>query len=144
MLNLNFGSIHTRYTFTRLPKESRQLLYISPPSSIFITHTLYDLALMPEEQLEEIRVEIHEALERFGGWTKNAITAFRKLDSILKEEGRYHFILGESTPPLFYIFYPALAQAMSSLIYDQSVSSGGRSRKVVCPMDRSFPQDILA
>jgi hypothetical protein len=62
---------------------------------------------MPEEQLEEIRVEVHEALERFGGWTKDAIAAFRKLDSILKEEGRYNFILREFTLPLSRIFDPA-------------------------------------
>jgi hypothetical protein len=55
---------------------------------------------MPEEQLEEIRVEILEALERFGGWTKDALAAFNKLDSILREEGRYNIGLG-----VYYMLY---------------------------------------
>ncbi|KAF8658273.1 hypothetical protein AX16_002049 [Volvariella volvacea WC 439] len=78
IMNMNFGSIHT--------------------SSIFITQTLFELAMLPESTLDEIRSEVVMALEAEGGWTKTALLKFRKIDSALREVGRVyglmHFALG--------------------------------------------------
>lgn len=73
LLNLNFGSIHT--------------------SSIFITQTLFEIALLPPEDVESIRTEIQEALESEGGWTKGALLKFRKVDSALREVGRFYGLM---------------------------------------------------
>jgi len=58
---------------------------------MIITHILFDLALLPESQREEIRAEIRESLAREGGWCKKSIDGFDKLDSILRETARMHF-----------------------------------------------------
>jgi len=70
LLNINFGSIHT--------------------SSIFLTQTLFEIALLSKEDVESIRTEVKEALEVEGGWTKAAINKFYKIDSALREVGRYY------------------------------------------------------
>lgn len=54
-----------------------------------ITQALYDLATHPEFQ-DPIRDEIESVLSEFGGWTKQALTKMKKLDSSLKESQRLH------------------------------------------------------
>ncbi|KAG5636518.1 hypothetical protein H0H81_007744 [Sphagnurus paluster] len=67
LMNINFGSIHT--------------------SSIFITQALFELAMLPAQDLDSIREEVLEALESEGGWTKLALLKFKKIDSALREVG---------------------------------------------------------
>jgi len=62
-------------------------------SSLFITQTLFEIALLSQEDLESIRIEVEEALESEGGWTKGALDKFYKLDSALREIGRFHGIM---------------------------------------------------
>jgi len=69
ILYLDFSAIHT--------------------SSISITQALYDLAEHPEFQ-EPIRSEIESVLSQHSGWTKQALTQMKKLDSTLKESQRLH------------------------------------------------------
>jgi len=59
-------------------------------SSIFITQTLFEIVLLSQEDVESIRTEVEEALESERGWTKAAIDKFYKLDSALREIGRFH------------------------------------------------------
>ncbi|KAF8161079.1 cytochrome P450 [Crassisporium funariophilum] len=73
LLNINFGSIHT--------------------SSIFITQTLFEIALLSREDVESMRTEIREALQSEGGWNKPALLKFRKVDSALREVGRFHGLM---------------------------------------------------
>ncbi|EKM80951.1 hypothetical protein AGABI1DRAFT_119490 [Agaricus bisporus var. burnettii JB137-S8] len=73
LLNINFGTIHT--------------------SSIFITQTLYEIALLGPEAIQDIRQEVQEALESEGGWTKGALTKFKKIDSALREVGRVYGLM---------------------------------------------------
>jgi len=70
LLNINFASIHT--------------------SSIFMTQTLFEIALLPQENIESMRQEITEALQSEGGWNKGALDKFHKVDSALREVGRYY------------------------------------------------------
>ncbi|KAF7347450.1 Ent-kaurene oxidase [Mycena venus] len=70
ILNLNFGSIHT--------------------SSIFGSHALFHLATLSEAELDGIRHEIIEALESEGGYNKLSLSKMRKLDSTLREVGRFY------------------------------------------------------
>lgn len=58
--------------------------------SIFLTQALFDLATLPQSDLEQIREETKHALESEGGWTKAALAKFRRIDSVLKEVGRVH------------------------------------------------------
>ncbi|KAI5776568.1 cytochrome P450 [Geopyxis carbonaria] len=67
ILFLNFAAIHT--------------------SSITLTHALLDLASAPHH-LAPLRKEIEESLKTYGGWTKPALTAMKKLDSVLRESQR--------------------------------------------------------
>ncbi|CAA7263163.1 unnamed protein product [Cyclocybe aegerita] len=78
LLNLNFGSIHT--------------------SSIFITQTLFELVLLPPSDIESMRQEIGEALECEGGWTKEALDKLNKVDSALREIGRYYGLMHFALP----------------------------------------------
>ncbi|PPQ67316.1 hypothetical protein CVT25_005900 [Psilocybe cyanescens] len=78
LLNINFGSIHT--------------------SSIFITQTLFEIALLSSEEIESMRSEIKEALDLEGGWTKAAVDRFFKVDSALREVGRYHGLMQFALP----------------------------------------------
>ena len=59
-------------------------------SSIILTQTLLEIALLSREDVESIRTEVEEALESEGGWTKAAFDKFYKLDSALREIGRFH------------------------------------------------------
>jgi cytochrome P450 len=70
ILNLNFGSIHT--------------------SSIFGTHAIFHLATLSEAELDGVRHEIIEALESEGGYNKASLAKMRKLDSTLREVGRFY------------------------------------------------------
>ncbi|KAF7347451.1 Ent-kaurene oxidase [Mycena venus] len=70
VLNLNFGSIHT--------------------SSIFGSHALFHLASLSEGELDGIRHEIVEALDSEGGYNKASLSKMRKLDSTLREVGRFY------------------------------------------------------
>src|SRR6266581_2284029 len=58
-----------------------------------ITQTLFDIALLPQEDVESMRTEVEEALESEGGWTKGALDKFYKLDSALREIGRFHGVM---------------------------------------------------
>ncbi|KAG6917813.1 hypothetical protein DXG01_000873 [Tephrocybe rancida] len=78
LLNINFGSIHT--------------------SSIFITQTLFELALLTRAELDSIREEVLEALNSEGDWTKVALLKFKKLDSALREVGRYYGLMHFALP----------------------------------------------
>ncbi|PPR07416.1 hypothetical protein CVT26_013732 [Gymnopilus dilepis] len=78
LLNINFGSIHT--------------------SSIFITQTLFEIALLPAEDIESMRTEVKEALDSEGGWTKGALDKFHKIDSALREIGRYYGLMYFALP----------------------------------------------
>ena len=62
-------------------------------SSIFITQTLFEIALLSEEDVESIRMEVEEALESEGGWTKSALDKLYKLDSALREIGRFYGLM---------------------------------------------------
>jgi len=62
-------------------------------SSIFITHTLFEIALLSQEDVESIRTEVEEAVESEGGWTKAALDKFYKLDSALREIGRFYGLM---------------------------------------------------
>ncbi|KAF8204330.1 cytochrome P450 [Mycena galopus ATCC 62051] len=72
ILNLNFGFIHT--------------------SSIFGTHAIFHLAILPKLELDGIRQEIIEAVESEGGYNKASLAKMRKLDSTLREAGRFYSI----------------------------------------------------
>ncbi|KAJ7042979.1 cytochrome P450 [Mycena alexandri] len=79
VVHLNMAAIHT--------------------SGIFTTHALFELARMAPEQVEEIRTEILAAIDSEGGvCNKAAVGKFYKLDSLLKEIGRFHslFSVGSS------------------------------------------------
>jgi hypothetical protein len=52
------------------------------------TLVLFQLAILPQSQRDEIRAEIQQALDEEGGWNKAALAQCRKLDSVLKETGR--------------------------------------------------------
>ncbi|KAJ7269284.1 cytochrome P450 [Mycena haematopus] len=70
VLNLNFGSIHT--------------------SSILGTHAVFHLATLSEADINGIRHEIIEALESEDGYNKASLAKMRKLDSTLREAGRFY------------------------------------------------------
>ncbi|KAF8200826.1 cytochrome P450 [Pholiota molesta] len=70
LLNINFASIHT--------------------SAIFITQALFEIAMLSPEDIESMRTEIKQVLEKEGGWTKDAIDKMYKVDSALREVGRYY------------------------------------------------------
>src|SRR6266704_4128841 len=58
-----------------------------------ITQTLFEMALLSHEDVESIRTEVEEALESEGGWTKAALDKFYKIDSALREIGRFHGVM---------------------------------------------------
>lgn len=53
-----------------------------------MTDAIFELALLPQAQQDEIRTEVRQALADEGGWNKESLAKFRKLDSLLKEIGR--------------------------------------------------------
>jgi len=70
VLNLNFGAIHT--------------------SSIFTSQAIFELCILPASDIDSIRAEVEESLQLAGGWNKVALAGFRKLDSLLREVGRFY------------------------------------------------------
>ena len=54
-----------------------------------ITQTLFKIALLSQEDIESIRTEVERALESEGGWTNGSLDKFYKLDSALREIGRF-------------------------------------------------------
>ncbi|RDB16772.1 Ent-kaurene oxidase [Hypsizygus marmoreus] len=78
LMNINFGSIHT--------------------SSIFITQALFELAQLPQQEIDDIREEVKAALESEGGWTKTALLKFKKIDSALREVGRVYGLMHFALP----------------------------------------------
>lgn len=65
-------------------------------SSITVTHALFEIACLPQSDIEKIREEITTALEEEGGWNKPALARFWLLDSLLREIARvYGLGLGE-------------------------------------------------
>ncbi|CAK5276929.1 unnamed protein product [Mycena citricolor] len=60
-------------------------------SSIFLTHSLFEIARLPAPQLALLRQEMDDAVAAEGGiCSKAALSNFHLLDSLLKEVGRYH------------------------------------------------------
>uniref|UniRef100_A0A8H7Y3B5 Cytochrome P450 n=1 Tax=Psilocybe cubensis TaxID=181762 RepID=A0A8H7Y3B5_PSICU len=66
--------------------------------SIFITQTLFEIALLRPEEVEGMRSEVEDALESEGGWNKAAVDRFYKIDSALREVGRYHGLMHFALP----------------------------------------------
>lgn len=59
--------------------------------SIFMTHVLFEIALLSPEDVESMRSEIKEALESEGGdWNKASLLNMRKIDSAFREVGRLY------------------------------------------------------
>lgn len=97
IMNMNFGSIHTSFVFRNAPHYV-PLIHILL-RSIFITQAFFEIATMPQDQVDGIRTEVLEAVESADGWNKASLAKFRKLDSILKEVGRvYGLSLRERCP----------------------------------------------
>lgn len=90
LLNINFGSIHTSLVSLVSTRDHKLMKIVR---SIFITQTLFEIALLPPEDVESIRTEIQEALESEGGWNKGALLKFRKVDSALREVGRFYGLM---------------------------------------------------
>ena len=73
-----------------------------------MTHVLFEIALLSPEDVESMRTEIRAALESEGGdWNKESLLKMRKIDSALREVGRFYGLAyGEFfTPPCLPIFY---------------------------------------
>ncbi|KAF9061652.1 cytochrome P450 [Rhodocollybia butyracea] len=68
VLFLNFASTHT--------------------SSVMLSRTLFEIATLPRDEIDEIRAEVMQALKEEGGWTKKALSRFGRIDSALTEVGR--------------------------------------------------------
>ncbi|XXH01654.1 hypothetical protein Hte_008014 [Hypoxylon texense] len=80
VLLVNFTSIHT--------------------SSFAITHVILDLASSKQEYIEELRDEITSVLalpEHGGQWSKRALAAMPKLDSVLRESQRLNSFVTTAT-----------------------------------------------
>jgi len=54
------------------------------------THALFEIACMPQSDIQRIREEIATALEEEGGWNKPALARLWLLDSLLREVGRVY------------------------------------------------------
>ncbi|PPQ98639.1 hypothetical protein CVT24_003972 [Panaeolus cyanescens] len=80
LLNINFASIHT--------------------SSIFLTQALFEIALLSPKEIDGIRTEVQEALDTEGGWTREAVNKFYKIDSALREVGRCYGLMHYGLPRL--------------------------------------------
>jgi predicted Zn-dependent protease len=75
-------------------REIQPLIFVwNGIRSIFITQTLFEIALLDDEDLESMRQEVQEALDSEGGWTKGALLKFRKIDSALREVGRVYGLM---------------------------------------------------
>lgn len=48
---------------------------------------------MSKENVDSIREEVEAALESEGGWTKAAVDKFFKIESALREVGRYYGLM---------------------------------------------------
>ncbi|KAF5336270.1 hypothetical protein D9758_016054 [Tetrapyrgos nigripes] len=68
VLFLNFASTHT--------------------SSVMLSRTLFEIAALPQVEIDAIRAEITQALQEGGGWSKTALLRFSRIDSALTEVGR--------------------------------------------------------
>ena len=78
----------------RAPENLAQRTLILSLSSIHttaltMTQALYDLCAHPEF-LEPIREELVNVLREDGGWQKQTLNRFRKLDSLIKESQRFN------------------------------------------------------
>ncbi|KAF9049732.1 cytochrome P450 [Panaeolus papilionaceus] len=80
LLNINFASIHT--------------------SSLFLTQALFEIALLSPKDVDGIRTEVQDALESEGGWTRDAMAKFYKIDSALREVGRCYGLMHYGLPRL--------------------------------------------
>lgn len=58
-------------------------------TALTMAQTLYDLCAHPE-YFEPLRIELNEALQQEGGWSKSTLNRLRKLDSVLKESQRFN------------------------------------------------------
>jgi len=59
-------------------------------SSIITSHALFEIACMPQSDIQRIREEITTALEEEGGWNKPALARLWLLDSLLREVARVY------------------------------------------------------
>ena len=93
LMSMNVASIHT--TFVQPPQIIQLLSLIESPcliifSTMLTTQSLFEFAVLPQEQRDEIREEVIQALASEGHWNKASLAQCRKLDSFLKEVGRCH------------------------------------------------------
>jgi cytochrome P450 len=58
--------------------------------SMFGSHAVFHLATLSEAERDDIRQEIIEALESERGYSKASLSKMRKLDSTLRETGRFY------------------------------------------------------
>ena len=73
-----------------------------------MTHVLFEIALLPPEDVESMRTEIRAALESEGGdWNKASLLKMWKIDSALREVGRIYGLGYREffAPPCLLIFY---------------------------------------
>lgn len=101
--HLNMASIHTSYVIYQSHSSHYTDKFIC--RAIFVTHALFELALLTPEQMEEVRAEVTAAIEAEGGVVnKAAVGKFHKLDSLLKEIGRWHPLFASTHLSLFLSF----------------------------------------
>ena len=97
--------------------------------AIFVTHALFELALLAPEQVDEVRAEVTAAIEAEGGvLNKAAVGKFHKLDSLLKEIGRWHPLFASRCshcPSHSYLSYMNLQVGMSRVILKDALISDG-------------------
>lgn len=96
ILNINFAGIHTRYVVP----YSRRGIIDQEFSSLFFSHTLFELAQMSTEDIDSMRTEVEQALGQEGGWTKSSLNKFTKIDSILREIARFHGLSSRENPTI--------------------------------------------
>ena len=97
--------------------------------AIFVTHALFELALFSPEQLDEVRAEVMAAIDTEGGViNKAAVGKFYKLDSLLKEIGRWHPLFASRRSHCSfhsYLSYMILQVGMSRVTLRDAVISDG-------------------
>ena len=83
------------------------------------------MALLSKQDLESIREEIREALNSEGGWTKNALLKFKKVDSALREVGRYYG-MAFCTYIASFIIFPPYIHMLNNLHHSRTASPSTR------------------
>ncbi|KII83970.1 hypothetical protein PLICRDRAFT_179998 [Plicaturopsis crispa FD-325 SS-3] len=100
-------------------------------SSMSITQVLLDLGAHPEFQ-EPLKEEIESVLQEFGGWSKQALTKMKKLDSCMRESQRMNGVV--------------IASVMRKAMTSQTLSDGTFLPKgtwVIVPTSALHHSEIL-